>query len=130
MSSSRTCLMLFSLAGLPALLSCGDETGPHEAIAGDYLATTFTVTPSGEAPQNALAAGASMDIFLASSGTTTGTLNVPATVTGGAPIVEDMTGTFSRSGNAVTFDQTADTFVRDATWTLGSNTLSTTFAES
>src|SRR5919107_6043542 len=127
MSLRRTSLMLFSLAGV---LSCGDETDPNEAIAGSYAASTFTVTPTGGAPQNALAAGASMDIFLASSGTTTGTLNVPATITGGAPIVESMSGTFSLSGSTVTFDQTADTFVRDATWTLGSNTLSTTFAES
>ena len=59
----------------------------------------------------------------------TGTLNVPATVTGGAPNVEGMVGSFSRSGNTVTFDQTADTFVRDATWTLGSNTLSATFVQ-
>jgi hypothetical protein len=126
----RTGLMLFSLVGLPAVLSCGDETGPNEAIAGTYTASTFTVTPTGEAPQDALAAGASMQIFLASNGTTTGTLTVPPTLTGGAPIEASMDGTFSRAGNTVTFDQLADTFVRDATWTLGTNTLSTTFVAS
>ena len=58
-----------------------------------------------------------------SNGTTTGTLVVPAPLNNGVAINESMAGTFTRNGDTVTFDQSADTFVRDMTFTVVGNVM-------
>lgn len=106
-------------ASVAALLAgCGgeDTTGPGGLELGTYTATTFSVTPSGEAPINVLGEGGSLVITLLPGGTTTGTLTVPGTITGGAPFVASMAGTVTVTNLTVTFDQAADSFVRDLTW--------------
>ena len=95
----------------------GDETvGSSNFLAGTYEATLFVVTPTGQSPIDVLAAGGSLSITVEASGATSGTLFVPASVTGEAPLTASMAGTASINALTVEFDQTADTFVRDLTW--------------
>ena len=105
-----------------SLAACSDG-GADVHIVSSYEATTFTVTPTGQAPINVLAAGGSLTINLMSDGTTTGALVVPAAANGGTAINESMAGTFTRVGDTVTFDQDADTFVRDMDFTVSGSTL-------
>jgi hypothetical protein len=70
-----------------------------------------------------LAQGGALSVVIAADGATGGTLTIPASVTGGSALNTSMTGTALRSGNTVRFQQTADTFVRDLTWTVGRSTL-------
>lgn len=110
---------VLAVAGVSILLAaCGgeDTTGPGGLQLGTYTATTFSVTPAGEAPINVLGEGGSLVITLQAGGTTTGTLTVPGSVTGGAPLVASMAGTVTVTSLTVTFQQTEDTFVRDLTW--------------
>jgi hypothetical protein len=99
-----------------ALAACGgDDDGFSPSIdnvSGTYHATTFTAGPT-----NLLAQGATVDVTLASNGTTTGHLTVPGLVD------EDLAGTWTLSGNTVTFSQTAGTLIQDATFTAEENRL-------
>jgi hypothetical protein len=110
---------LFSL-----LACCGSEsfTPTEETVAGTYQASAFTVT-SGVGTTDLLAAGATVDATLAPDGTTSGRLFVPGAGENGGDLDEDLTGTWTLAGQTVTFDQTADTFIRDAEFLAGRNTL-------
>lgn len=108
--------MLRSIAVLAALLvstGCDDDpTGPDvETVAGTYTATEFRIG-TGSGSQDLLALGGSIDITLNVNGTTTGTLYVPA-FGGDEELDASLTGTWSLDGRTVTFEQGADTFVRD-----------------
>jgi len=107
------------------LLACGgDNLAPTmDTVAGTYTATTFTIT-STTPPTDALAAGVTVTLTLAPNGTTSGRLFVPGADDGG-DIDEDLTGTWSLSGRSVTFNQSANTFIRDAVFTVGANRLTT-----
>lgn len=117
--------------------ACGDAYGPNrdpDPASRDsvYTATSFTVSESGSVT-NVLAAGGSLVIRLRSDSvtgdsTTTGTFLSPASLNGGIAIAYDMAGTWSRSGDTITFTQSADTFVRDADWLVNTTTLRTDFA--
>ncbi len=52
-------------------------------------------------------------ITLRPDGTTTGALIVPAAANNGNAVTASMDGTFAQQGTLVTFEQSADTFVRD-----------------
>lgn len=107
-------------ATVAAMTACGgtDSTAPSDSIAGSYAATTF-VTTGGSGQTNQLLAGSTFTIVLNSNGTTTGHLHVVAS--GNNPALDaDMAGTWLRNGTMVTFDQAADTFVRDMNFTLSS----------
>ena len=129
MRSAPTRLLL--LLSLCATAACGtastalddeEEQGPGDpptmsAIAGDYEATQFTA--NGE---DVLALGATLSLTLGADGSVAGTLDVPPAA--GGPFQADMAGTYTLSGNSLTIDQDADTFVRDATWTWSNGVLS------
>jgi hypothetical protein len=106
------------LMAAAALAGCGgsDTVGTSNLLAGTYVAIIFTVTPSGQAPIQVLDAGGSLRIEIAASGSTSGTLSLPASVTGGAPLNASMAGTASVTALTVEFTQDADTFVRDLLW--------------
>jgi hypothetical protein len=70
-----------------------------------------------------LARGGSFTLTIGTDNRTSGTLSVPATVTGGEALTASMAGTAVRSGNTVRFEQSADTFVRDLRWTVDGRTL-------
>jgi hypothetical protein len=73
-----------------------------------------------------LTQGAELTMVLTTSGTTSGTLVVPAAYTeSGTEESFSLAGTYEYNATtgAVSFDQSADTFVRDATWTLAGDQL-------
>lgn len=113
---------------LTSLTACGDDGSPTEAstIAGAYAATTFLVTPDGQAERDVLAAGGSLAIAIGASNATTGTLSVPAAITGDSTFTANMLGAAERTGSSVKFDQTADSFVRDLNWTVNGETIRVT----
>ena len=114
------------IAAALLLASCSDNDANPTTLAGTYNASAFTVTPSGQAAINVLSAGGSLTMTITSDGVVSGSMSLPASVTGGAPLVADMIGVATQSGTTVTFDQTADTFVRDLNWKLSAEGLSVT----
>lgn len=116
-----TALTILLLAPIGAC-SSSDAMGPG-SIAATYVATTFIVTPTGEAQIDVLQAGGTLNIRIAADNTTTGSLNVPASVTGSTDFVADMAGSASVTTSSVQFQQTADSFVRDLTWTRTATSL-------
>jgi hypothetical protein len=121
-----------SLLGAPTALalavvlsSCGDDDGfspTVENVSGSYSAASFTLT-SAAGTVDLLALGSEVTAVLAPDGTTTGHLLVPGGGEGGEDVDEDLAGTWTLTGNTVTFNQTSDTFIRDAEFTAGENTL-------
>lgn len=108
------------------VLSCGSPTEGSSPVAGTWIATQLTVTPTGQAQLDVLAAGGNLSITITSTNVTSGSLNVPASVNGGTAFSASMAGTASLNGGEteVTFTQSADTFVRDLTWQrVGNNSL-------
>ena len=63
-------------------------------------------------------------ITLAADGTTSGRLFVPGGAEDGSHLDVDLVGAWTLTGSTVTFNQTADTFIRDAQFTAGRNSLS------
>ncbi len=119
--------LLAAVAIVSTLAACGDDgLIDPDPIVGAYTATTFRATASGQQEIDVLARGGSLTITIGSNNTTTGSLTIPANVTGAAAIQASMAGTIERNGNGVTFEQTADTFVRDLNWTVANNTISVT----
>jgi hypothetical protein len=91
-------------------------------IAGNYVGTTFQVTPTGESMIDVLARGGSLGITIANDNSTSGAVHVPASVAG-TDFTESMAGTVVQTGNTVRFTQSADSFVRDLTFTINGSTL-------
>lgn len=110
-------LLLLEAAGALLVSGCDDVFTPSVAnVAGDYTATTFTTTTDG-ATTDQLARGASLVLQLAPDRTVAGRLFVPNGAEGGGDFDETMAGTWTVTGDVVTFDQEADTFVRDMSFT-------------
>lgn len=107
-----------------ALLACSDSFNPTtENMVGDYtLQSLITTDTSGTTDW--VAAGSTLTISLATNGTTTGNLFIPGAGAGGGDFNADMAGTWSLSGDVITFLQTADTFVRDMDFSAGQDRLS------
>lgn len=102
-----------------AILGCDSDptSGPTpDSIAGTYTAISLQ-TPSADI----LAQGASLTLILRSDRTVDGNLTIPEEA--GGPLSESMAGTYTLAGNALRFTQTADTFVRDAEWTINGGEL-------
>jgi hypothetical protein len=122
MAMPRNALLIrLHCAGAAAVMflttACGgDGTGPADSVTGTYVATVFSVTPTGQAPINVLAAGGSLGITIAANNSTSGTLSIPASVTGTTAFTADMAGTALVTSSTVQFQQAADSFVRDLTW--------------
>jgi hypothetical protein len=112
-------LLLIVLAGFAQ----GCESNEPSSIAGTWTATSFQFTETGQPPVNALALGAALSIAIDANNATTGSLTIPSELTGTSDITLSMAGTATRVGNEVEFQQSADTFVRDMTWTLAGNTM-------
>ena len=112
---------------IAALIGCNRDEATGPTVSGKYVATTFTVVPTfGGVPLPAidiLAAGGSLSVVIATDLTITGTMNIPGSITGGAPLIESMAGTAEQTGNTIQFQQTADTFVRKLTWQFGTDSI-------
>jgi hypothetical protein len=112
-----------ALAAAP-LAACGDDdpfTPSLATVQGTYNASRFTATSDATGTVNLLSMGATVHVVLEPDGTTTGHLSVPDL--GEGAVEADLTGTWTLSGNIVTFSQTADTFIRDVEFTAAQNSL-------
>jgi hypothetical protein len=107
---------------LVAASACRRSTDP-DPLVGTYLATTFRIAPAGQGAINVLAQGGTLGLNIANNYVTTGTLVVPASLNGGTTLTASMAGTAVRTESTVRFTQSADTFVRNLTFTLVDNTL-------
>jgi len=124
---------LFDTAGVAVLVlaallgGCGEgSSGPGVSSGnqapGNYQATVYTITQSGQT-EDLLAMGASIDLTLAPSGTTTGSLVVPGAGAGGTDFQADLAGTWVQSGTEVMLDHPTTTFLRDMVLSLSGATL-------
>jgi hypothetical protein len=119
----RRQLLWTGLLGVVAAGGCSTE--PSE-VSGTWVATVFNVTPSGEAPIDLLAAGATLTITIDAGNMTTGSLEVPAGVGGPEPFSASMAGTAIVTETTVRFIQDDDSFVPDLVWSRGALTLTVT----
>ena len=123
------------LSAALALGACGDSpSGPDSQdlrarqAAGSarfdrgYGATVFTITQDGQTT-DFLALGATLQLDLHRDGTTTGRLLVPGGDEDGGDFDASMAGTWTIDGGTVSFQQDADTFVRDMPFTVHGNRL-------
>src|SRR3954466_6054941 len=116
-------LLALVMASAAATTSCGQlEPGPGNFV-GAYVASVFLVTPPGQATKDVLILGGSLSISITSTNNTTGILSLPASVTGTTALTQNMTGEAVVSSGTVKFQQAADTFVRDLTWTVKRDTI-------
>jgi hypothetical protein len=117
-------LLLAAALGFGACGGDGDGSfSPTVAnVAGSYSALVFTLT-SGVGTTDLLALGSSVTVTLATDRTTTGRLFVPGGAEDGSDLDEDLAGTWTLTGSTVTFNQTADTFIRDVEFTVTQNQL-------
>jgi len=123
MKSVVTRIGALSLAMAAGACGGADSFSPTvETVAGAYSARTFTVTSSA-GTTDFLALGATVTVTLLPDGTTTGRLVVPGGAEDGGTLDEDLEGTWALTGSTVTFNQAADTFIRDAEFTAGRDTL-------
>ena len=117
------------LAGALLALSsaCGGDGGtdPGARVSGTYRATTFTGTVFGSTV-DILAAGGSLTLTFAPTsgpaGAVTGRVVVPAGVTGGLPIDQAVTGTFTVTGNTVSLTENSG-LLNQVTLQASGNTL-------
>ena len=120
----RCCAVLLS-----AVLLAGCDAADVVEPEGTYTSTRFVLTPEGEAPVDLLAGGAALALTLRDGGAFTGSLFIPAAFTepDEGDLDADFAGTYTIVNDAVAFTTDADLFVRDATWTLRGDRLSTTY---
>jgi hypothetical protein len=124
-TTPRTMLRRFATMGaLAVAVGCDSSTDPTvDEVAGSYSATTL-VTTTNNVPKDQLARGATMNLVLTADGSVTGHLHIPAD--GTLPVLDaDMAGSWALDRHIVTFDQSADTFVRDLPFLFVNNTLNT-----
>jgi hypothetical protein len=125
-SIRRSAVLLAALLGSSAAGACGGSDSvtltTTPAIAGTYQATVFQVTPAGQPMIDVLARGGTLSLVIAADNSTTGSLSLPPSILG-SPFSANLTGTAVQTGNTVKFQQTADTFVRDLTFTVVGTTL-------
>jgi len=123
--------LLVSLAVGLAAGGCSDSTGNNEdspppaTVEGSYHATKLAMK-EGSATTDLIAGGAQVAIVLTSTGTTTGTLVIPAAYSESGTeetLSLDGTYTYDAGTGAVVLAHDADTFLRDMTWKAGGNEL-------
>ena len=130
MKALRSIHRNFALAASSVLLTSTLVACPHgnptqaSPVAGTYVATVLRATPTGQAPIDVLAQGGTLSIVVAPDFSTTGMLTIPASIVGRL-ITASMEGSATVTGSTVTFQQSADTFIRDLTFTMSGNTLTT-----
>ena len=124
---------LWRYALAPALLlasACENSvTIDPDVLAGNYTATSFVVTQTGQPAVDVLARGGSLTIKIAADSTTTGLLSLPAGVLSPTGGTADMAGRVSRlSDGSFKFTQSANSFINSLTWQQFTDALvSTTF---
>jgi hypothetical protein len=113
--------LVLAAASLTLLPGCSD-TLTVDDLAGSYSATTFTTREAG-ATTDWLAAGAFINLTLTATGNTTGRVFVPGGNEDGSDFDADLTGTWALAGSQVTFQHSADTFLRDMSFAVDAGRL-------
>ena len=118
----RSPLRLRALFVLLALCSSSCSDSPTEAASpiGTFAATRFSIVDN-TGTHDLLPDGARLDLTLAAGGSVSGTLTIPDLGSGDGAETASMAGTWTLQGNILTFDQAADTFVRDTPFILKSS---------
>ena len=117
-------MRLLAIAAVAVALGCGDSfSATTDNVAGDYHVTSFTTSDSAATVDWMTVPGTTFTISLAANGTTTGHIFVPGGGTGGADLDADMAGTWVLTRDIVTFNQSADTFVRNVAFIATQNRL-------
>ena len=112
------------LLAVAALLACSDAFKPNiENVAGAYNLQSLITTDVTDTT-DWVAAGTTLSLALNTNGTTTGHIFAPGAGVGGSDFEADLAGTWTLTGDTVTFTQTADTFLRDMAFTARENRLS------
>ena len=98
-----------------------------DELAGNYIATSFLVTPNGEPTVDVLAKGGSLTINIAADSSITGLLSLPAGVLSPQGGTANMAGRVTRrtDGN-FRFNQSEPTFVSALVWQQYTGALVTT----
>src|SRR5512145_2544615 len=117
--------LLTAAAIVASIVACSDSpfTPTTESVAGDYSLQTLTTTDT-SGTTNWVVAGSTLTLRLETNGTTIGHFFAPGAGEAGSDFNADMAGTWSLSGDRITFTQTADTFVRDMDFIAGKGRLS------
>jgi hypothetical protein len=113
-----------ALAVVFFLASCGDDGGfspTVDNLSGSYSASSFTITSS-SGIVDLLASGASVQVTLTSDGTTTGRLLLPGSDTD-SDHDEDLAGTWTLTGDKVTFSPRGPSVLRFAQFTAAPDQL-------
>ena len=113
-----------TVAAVALLCGCREE-----GIQGAYTATKFTMQPTGGTVTDVLAAGGSISLRIHDDLSTSDSMVIPASVQGG-PFSVGLLGQTARTGDQVTFNFVADSFLRDAVWTYGGGELTTVYTGS
>jgi hypothetical protein len=116
---------------LPALffaISCENSVSiDPDVLAGNYAATSFLVTQTGQPSVDVLAKGGSLTINIAADSSITGMLVLPAGIPGGQAGTADMTGKILRRPDGTfQFTQISETFVKALVWQQFTDALVTT----
>lgn len=115
--------LLLASATAGALAACSSTVDPS-AIAGNYQATTLRVTPTGQGESDVLAAGGTLLLTVAPNNATSGTLTIPAALTGGtSPFIYDLTGKAVQTGSTVQFQVSSNAFIGSLTFTVNGTAL-------
>ena len=104
-----------------ASFGCVSSTGPvgelvltMQNIAGVYYGVTFETEENGVITDQEKR-GATIELLLASEGSSNGRLFIPADTAGGADVDVSLQGSWTLAGNVVTLSQTNDSFLKDIT---------------
>jgi hypothetical protein len=109
-----------ALIGAFCVAGCEDSNDPDPAV-GNYVATSFVTTQNGT-PFNHIANGSTINLTLASGGSTSGVVHFEAF--GGEPDFDaNLNGSWSRNGAIVDLNHSADTFLREMPLTFNGATL-------
>jgi len=102
-----------------AVAACGSDPVSLTTtdVAGTYLSTRFEADGV-----DILSAGGSLVLVLAIDGMVSGSMVIPAEIAG-EPLDVDMAGTYTVDGDRLSFQQSGDSFVRDAEWTWSDGVL-------
>jgi len=112
---------LARLALVPGLLfasSCENSVSiVGDVLAGNYVATSFLITQTGQPTFDVLAKGGSLTINIAADSSTTGVLSLPAGTPGGQEGTASMAGKIvKQSDGSFMFVQPANTFIKQLVW--------------
>jgi hypothetical protein len=85
----------------------------HKELNGSYSATTFTYAAAGSAAKDVIAAGGSITLTIGRDLTTSGSVFIPASVTGSSAFSASLLGTAAQQGDSVKLNLVAASVLSD-----------------